>query len=213
MPPIYRSLDEKKDLEAKNGALQFLQVVSEIEDWKSGTSQISPKLLLSLQHRAIVNIYSCAGNFRTGPVYIKDGDLIVHEPPPWQEVQGLVDEMCKYVNDGWDYLSAVHIAAYLLWRLNWIHPFFGGNGRTARSISYLALCAKLGFRMPGKVTIPDHIVKRRNEYIGALRIADKAWESRKIDVLPMEQLMESVMAAQMIEVIQQATGRPVIPET
>ncbi|MBL8221394.1 MAG: Fic family protein, partial [Bryobacterales bacterium] len=31
----------------------------------------------------------------------------------------------------------------VMWRLNWIHPFFGGNGRTARSASYLVLCASL----------------------------------------------------------------------
>jgi len=86
-------------------------------------------------------------------------------------------------------------------------PFFGGNGRTARAISYLALCARLGVRMPGKVTIPDHIVNRRDEYIQALRSADAAWEQRTVDVSAMETLMESVMAAQMVELLEQATGR------
>jgi Fic family protein len=156
-----------------------------------------------------VNIYSCAGTFRTGPVFIQDGETIVHDPPPWKEVEGLVDAMCSYVNDNWVTLNPVSIAAYLLWRVNWIHPFFGGNGRTARSIAYLALCAKLGFRMPGKVTIPDHIVKRRKAYIGALRSADKAWEKGTVDVSDMEHLMESVMAAQMLEIMEQATGKKI----
>jgi hypothetical protein len=33
--------------------------------------------------------------------------------------------------------TAIHLAAYLMWRLNWIHPFADGNGRTARMTSYV----------------------------------------------------------------------------
>ena len=114
--------------------------------------------------------------------------------------------MCRYVNESWENRTPVHLAAYLMWRLNWIHPFFGGNGRTARAISYLVLCARLGFRLPGKVTIPDQIVNRRKDYIAALRSADAAWNGGRVDVSAMEELLESAMAAQMVELMEQATG-------
>jgi Fic family protein len=209
VPPVYSSLEDKKQLEAQNGAKQFFLVLDQIEGWQAD-SRITPKLLCSLQHRAIVNIYSCAGNFRNGPVTVKDGDKVILEPPPWQSVPSLVDEMCGYVNDQWNDLTPIHVASYLMWRLNWIHPFFGGNGRTARSISYLGLCARLGFRLPGTVTIPDHIVNRRDEYIEALRDADRIWSTEnRVDLHKMEALMESVMAAQMIELIEKATGKNV----
>ena len=35
------------------------------------------------------------------------------------------------------------VAAYVLWRICWIHPFDDGNGRTARAASYFVLCQRL----------------------------------------------------------------------
>ena len=87
-------------------------------------------------------------------------------------------------------------------------PFLWWNGRTARSVSYLALCAKLDLRLPGRVTIPDLIVNRRNAYIKALRSADQAWaNNRVVDVSGMEELMESVMAKQLVSIIRAASGK------
>ena len=30
-------------------------------------------------------------------------------------------------NDNWDDSTPVHLASYVMWRLNWIHPFTDGN--------------------------------------------------------------------------------------
>ncbi|HET9282483.1 MAG TPA: Fic family protein [Candidatus Angelobacter sp.] len=57
--------------------------------------------------------------------------------------------------------SAIHLAAYVIWRLNWIHPFADGNGRTSRALSYLVLCTRLGERLPGTVTIPDQNIAQQ----------------------------------------------------
>jgi len=58
--------------------------------------------------------------------------------------------------------------------MNWVHPFFGENGRTARAISYLILCARMGFVLPGTPTIPELIVADRTPYYQALRSADES---------------------------------------
>jgi Fic family protein len=44
--------------------------------------------------------------------------------------------------------SAIWRAAYALCRLNWIHPFAGGNGRTARAFSYLIICLDMQIIRP-----------------------------------------------------------------
>jgi Fic family protein len=93
-----------------------------------------------------------------------------------------------------------------MWRLNWIHPFFGGNGRTSRAVSYLALCARLGFRLPGEETIPDQIVANRDPYYLALRAADNAWEERRLDVSQMEALMAELLARQLMAIHDKATN-------
>ena len=47
--------------------------------------------------------------------------------------------MCGYVNDEWGNVSSIHFGAYLMWRVNWVHPFFGGNGRTSRAVAYMVM--------------------------------------------------------------------------
>jgi Fic family protein len=93
-----------------------------------------------------------------------------------------------------------------MWRANWIHPFFGGNGRTARAIAYLIMCARLGFRLPGTQTIPDLIVAERDPYYRALRESDDAWEKGSLDLTAMEGLMSSLLAQQLVAIHDQATG-------
>lgn len=203
MPALYRTGKEKRELESRNGTLQFLAVLDHIEDWTPAI-KLTPKTIKSLQDRAIVNLYSCAGFFRDGPVRIQNVD---HQPPNAVDVEKLVDDLCDYINDNWTTKSAVHLASYAVWRLNWIHPFFGGNGRTSRAVSYLVLCAKLGFRLPGNVTVPEQIVRRRDAYTNALQEADSVWQHQRLDLSAMESLMECVMAAQLVDVVNQATGR------
>ena len=94
-----------------------------------------------------------------------------------------------------------------MWRVNWIHPFFGGNGRTARALAYLVLCARLGFPLPGTKTIPDLIVEDRQPYYQALRSADEAWEDRTVDVSMMESLMSSLLARQLAHIHRIARGK------
>ena len=115
--------------------------------------------------------------------------------------------MCTYVNSSWSEATAIHLAAYVIWRVKWIHPFFGGKGRTARALSYLVLCAKLGFRLPGSKTIPDLIVESREPYYIALRKADAAWGRGELDLTEMESLMESLLADQLLDVYSQAGGK------
>jgi Fic family protein len=118
-----------------------------------------------------------------------------------------VEYMCDYVNDNWGKSSPVHLAAYVLWKLNWIHPFTDGNGRTARAISYLLLCLRLGYRLPGTNTIPEQIAKDKTPYYKALEAADNAWETKKIDLSVLEELLSALLANQLIGVHKQATGK------
>ena len=202
MPGLYRTAEEKLQLETRNGAIQFLAVLHYAGEWKNGESRLSSEILREFQRLAINQIYTCAGKFRDGPVKIQG---VQHEPPPQEEVPRLVDEMCEYVNGNWD-KPAIHLSAYLMWRINWIHPFFGGNGRTARAIAYLIMCVRLGFTLPGTPTMPDLIVADRDPYYHALRESDDAWEKGSLDLTEMESLMSSLLAQQLVAIHQQATG-------
>lgn len=94
-----------------------------------------------------------------------------------------------------------------MWRLNWIHPFSDGNGRTSRITSYVVLSINIGCLLPGVTTIPDQIVENRGPYFKALEAADKAWVAGRIDVSQMEELLERLLATQLYGVVETASGK------
>src|SRR5437660_648445 len=110
--------------------------------------------------------------------------------------------MCRYVNEHWraadeDLKDALHLAAYLMWRLNWIHPFRDGNGRTSRAVSYLILTIRLGQILGGKPTIADQIVDNKDPYYKALDDADAAWKENRLDLTAMEKLLNRLLEVQL----------------
>lgn len=116
----------------------------------------------------------------------------------------LTEDMCDYVNANWGTKSAYHLSSYMMWRLNWIHPFVDGNGRTARMSSYVVLCAKLGARLPGTKTIPEQIAANKTPYYDALEAADEAQRNGNIDLSVMEELLSSLLASQLYELHESA---------
>jgi len=94
-----------------------------------------------------------------------------------------------------------------MWRLNWIHPFTDGNGRTSRAASYLVLCVKTGYLLPGKLTIPEQISQERTPYYQALEAADQSLAmAGSVDLTAMEMLLSSLLARQLLRVINDAGG-------
>lgn len=150
------------------------------------------------------DIHLLAGTYRNGPAKIHGSG---HEPPPAFKVADEAAEMCEYVNENWENKSATHLCAYTLWKLNWIHPFADGNGRTARAISYIVLSIKLDSLLPGTITIPEQIAKDKTPYYDALEAADVAWKKTgKVDVSALEAMLNSMLANQLLQAAHEAAG-------
>ena len=126
-------------------------------------------------------------------------------PPKAHLVPGLMEEMCDYVNEHWTEAQALHLCAYVMWRLNWIHPFVDGNGRTSRAVAYLVLCSKVGYALPGSRTLPEQISANKTPYYNALEAADEALRSTgEIDVSVMEKLLDEYLAEQLLSAYRDA---------
>ncbi|UJX45458.1 Fic family protein [Xanthobacter sp. YC-JY1] len=195
----------KAEAEAQNGLRQYdlgLQIIHEAID-RGPAYKLRLSKILALQREALNGISSYAGNFRPASVAIEGSK---HEPPGAHLVPELVEGLCDYINENWD-KTALHLAAYAMWRLNWIHPFSDGNGRTSRILSYIILCARVGAVLPGVPTIPDQIVDNRKPYFDALDAADDAWAEGRLDISKMESLLESLLARQLTSAFAQAGGR------
>ena len=103
-------------------------------------------------------------------------------------------------------MSAVRLCAYVLWKLNWIHPFSDGNGRTARAVAYVVLSIKLDSLLPGAPTIPEQIAGDKTPYYTALESADLGLKSGQIDVSNLENMLEGMLAKQLLNAANEASG-------
>ena len=198
--------EEAAHIEERNGLLQYDRLASMIEmALKSERKfRLRPSQLQELNRIAVQGLLQAPGVWRQVPVEIKGS---IHEPPHHEEVPELVDEMCDYVSDHWEDENALHLASYVMWRLNWIHPFEDGNGRTSRAVSYLVLSVRTGYVLPGSTTIPERISEDKGAYYEALDAADLAWRSGEIDISVMENLVGDYLAAQLLNVFKDAGGK------
>jgi Fic family protein len=192
--------------EALNGLRQFDTVVRMVETFLQPERpfRLRASHLLTLNRDALEGISSYAGNYRPSDIEIKGSK---HQPVGAHLVPGMVEELCDYVNDNWAQRTAIHLASYVMWRLNWIHPFADGNGRTSRSASYLVLCIRTGYLLPGKETITEQISSEKDPYYKALEAADEAWAQGRLDLSKMEDLLGSLLATQLLGVFAAATGQ------
>lgn len=205
-PELITDPREKAEREARNALQQFDTAIKLIDDWLLTAERpfrLRPSLIQQLHRIALDGLSAFAGNWRPAGVEIQGSK---HEPVGAHLVAASVEEMCDYVNEKWKQKTAIHLAAYVMWRLNWIHPFDDGNGRTSRMLSYIILCVRSGQHLPGKNTIPEQISRDKTPYYKALDAADDAYRNDRIEVSVLEELLSAMLANQLVEVYQDATG-------
>ena len=91
------------------------------------------------------------------------------------------------------------LPAYALWRLNWIHPFVEGNGRTARAACYYLICMKQGRLLGGRKIVPERIRENRQSYYDALQAADYAWDQGDFNVSELAEYLSRLLKAQLAD--------------
>lgn len=163
-------------VEADNGLRQFERLAELVADTLAGSAlTYSAELICELNLLAVRGLVESAGSFRDGPVTI--GPAAKHVPPDYQCVPRLVEELVAILNDPssiWPAMAAddaLELAAYALWRVNWIHPFADGNGRTARAIAHLVLAHRTGVELHWV----GEAVDRKGAYYNGLVAADLGW--------------------------------------
>ena len=103
---------------------------------KNGIESFDKYTLWALNHAAVSNIAQFGGRYREEPIYVGN-----HRPPHFKEIPNMMDRFFSVIHENWEIIgNPTVLPAYALWRLNWIHPFFEGNGRTARAACYYLLC-------------------------------------------------------------------------
>ena len=156
---------------------------------------LSQTVLKAINYHAIACLHPYAGEYRPCPVTVGN-----YKPPEHYRVGALMDDFVNRANRYWDKCDPVTLSAYVLWRLNHIHPFINGNGRTARAACYFVLCLKANKAwLPGTIIIPELLRKPENRanYVQALREADKAEKKGITDVSLLVGLLNALLKQQL----------------
>jgi len=152
-------------------------------------------MLWNLNAAAISNIAQFGGRYREEPILVGD-----HIPPHFKEVPQLMDMCLSLVHEHWRGADQkLSLPAFVLWRMNWIHPFVEGNGRTARAACYYLICMAYGDLLPGSTIVPERIRQRPEPYYKALEAADRAWEEGHYNVSELRTYLEKVVKDQLAE--------------
>lgn len=151
--------------------------------------------LWSLNAVAVANIAQYGGRFREQPIYVGN-----HIPPHFRDVPTLIDQFISVVHENWDVIDhPTVLPAYALWRLNWIHPFIEGNGRTARAACYYLMCMRHGGLLRGNTIVPERIRDDRPRYYAALQAADRYWAEGQFNVDELADYLADLLQDQLSE--------------
>lgn len=160
---------------------------------EKGIEAFDKYTLWCLNHVAVSNIAQFGGRYRKEPIYVGN-----HIPPHYDRVADEMDRFFSVVHENWTILKhPTMLPAYALWRLNWIHPFVEGNGRTARAACYYLICMRHGAFLPGRKIVPERIRENRAPYYAALRAADYAWNEGHFNVSELADYLQGLLKAQL----------------
>lgn len=160
--------------------------------------RLTEELICSLHRICMMDLIPNAGSYRQIPVEIRGSK---HVCPNYIEVPNHMAAMCRYVEANWTSRDLIHLSAFCLWRLCWIHPFSNGNGRTARAVAYMVMCARHGALLPAKTTVLAEIQRTKAEFYQQLGRADAVYAvTQDIDAAlsGLEQYLSQMLTAQLL---------------
>jgi tetratricopeptide (TPR) repeat protein len=134
---------------------------------------IEPAQIRTLHRISMEGLLPNPGEYRKNSMAIGSS---AHVPPNWASVAALVDDMCRYVNSNWSLRDPIHLGAFALWRLNWIHPFGDGNGRIARALCYAVLSIKDASCHPDTHSF-EALIKKQKVYADYVKCLTRAHDT------------------------------------
>lgn len=189
-PQLFNRIQEQNVLRQYDLMTNCIEIALE-----RGPDAFDKYTLWALNHTALANIAQFGGRYREEPIYVGN-----HIPPHYDKVDNLMDRFISFIHENWNISDhPTLIPAYALWRLNWIHPFIEGNGRTARATCYYLLCLRHGGLLPGRKIVPERIRENRTLYYDALKAADKAWDAGRLDITDLSNYLQDLLEQQLLD--------------
>jgi len=161
---------ERDELEVRN----YYRAIDEVEQLAASSDSIT-------EHQ-IQLIHGIAFEGKAKPTPYRDGQNVIRDtttggliymPPEAPDVPGLMAELVDWLSQSLaaDELPVPLIAALAHYQFATIHPYYDGNGRTARLLTTLIL-HKHGYALKGIYSLEEHYAKNLDAYYDALQVGE-----------------------------------------
>ena len=107
--------------------------------------------------------------YRIGQNVVKDSasGVIIYMPPEWRDVPALMKDLVKWLITERANLPTPILAAIAHYQFVTIHPYYDGNGRTARLLTTLVLCQG-DYDLKGLYSLEEYYARDLQGYYNAI---------------------------------------------
>jgi len=150
----------------------YWDALLKVEDWAEKKVEISEKLICRLHALVEKGKRAKPTPYRDGQNVIRDAASggIVYLPPEVKDVASLMAAMVSWVKHAqMEGVPSPVISALLHYQFVTIHPFYDGNGRTARLLATFIL-QRDGYGLNGFFSLEEHHAQNLEGYYGALTV-------------------------------------------
>lgn len=150
----------------------YYAALTQVEQWVAKASPITEKSIQNLHALVMGDGRSQIKSipYRDGQNVIKDGrtGAIVYMPPEAKDVPSLMKGMLQWI-DQHNELPCAILASIVHYQFATIHPYYDGNGRTARLLTTMALHLG-GYDLRGLYSLEEYYARNLGAYYEAISI-------------------------------------------
>ena len=150
----------------------YWNALLKVEEWAVRRTEFTEALIQRLHAIVEKGKRSRPTPYRSGQSVIKDSasGTIVYTPPEAKDVRKLMSEMAAWVRQAErSGMPGPIIAALAHYQFVTIHPYYDGNGRTARLIATFLL-QRDGYGLRGFFSMEEHHAKHLEAYYASLAV-------------------------------------------
>lgn len=152
----------------------YYAALTQVEKWAAQGVKITEKMIQTLHGLVMANGKENAKPtaYRDGQNVIREGrtKAIVYMPPESEDLKKLMIGMVDWINQNTD-LPCPIIAGIAHYQFATIHPYYDGNGRTARLLTTLILHLG-GYDLKGLYSLEEYYARNLGAYYEAISIGE-----------------------------------------
>ncbi|AXK61117.1 Fic family protein [Candidatus Chromulinivorax destructor] len=150
----------------------YYTALEQVELWAHNATKITEEMVQTL-HALVMGNGSTKvtpTKYRDGQNVIRDGitKSIIYMPPEAKDVANLCQSMVQWLNEQTETPYPI-VAAIIHYQFATIHPYYDGNGRTARLLTTLIL-HRHGYDLKGLYSLEEYYAQNLGGYYDAITI-------------------------------------------